>query len=70
MLLPSGRWNGHYRVGGFKLADVIANWQMLLPSVIIFYFKFWDVKQNLIPYMWQMVFAYISIQGWIIDPYE
>ena len=34
MLLPSGRWNGHCRVGGIKLADVIANWQMLLPRVI------------------------------------
>ena len=34
MLLPSGRWNGHYRVAGNKLADVIANWQMLLPGVI------------------------------------
>ena len=30
MLLPSGRWNGHCRVGGIMLADVIANWQMLL----------------------------------------
>ena len=36
----------------------------------MFYFKFWDVKQNLIPYVWQMVFAYISIEGWIIDPYK
>ena len=24
--------------------------------------------QNLIPDMWQMVFANISIQGWINDP--
>ena len=24
--------------------------------------------QNLIPDMWQMVFAYVSIQKWIIDP--
>ena len=24
--------------------------------------------QNLIPDMWQMVLAYVSIQGWIIDP--
>ena len=38
MLLPSGRWNGHCRVGGIKLADVIANWQMLLPRVIIVLF--------------------------------
>ena len=26
------------------------------------------MKQNLIPYMWQMVLANISIQGWIVDP--
>ena len=24
--------------------------------------------QNLIPDVWQVVFAYVSIQGWIIDP--
>ena len=24
--------------------------------------------QNLIPDMWQMVLANISVQGWIIDP--
>ena len=24
--------------------------------------------QNLIPDVWQMVFAHVSIQGWIIDP--
>ena len=35
MLLPSGRWNGHCRVGDIMLADVIANWQMVLPRVII-----------------------------------
>ena len=36
---------------------------------ILFYFKFWDVEQNLIPYVRQMVFAYISIKGWIVDLY-
>ena len=25
--------------------------------------------QNLMPYMWQMVFANVLIQGWIIDSY-
>ena len=35
---------------------------------MLFQFKFWDVKQNLIPYVWQMVLANISIQGWIVDP--
>ena len=24
--------------------------------------------QNLIPDVWQVVFTYVSIQGWIIDP--
>ena len=69
MLLPSGRWNSHCRV-------VDVEWLMLLPlgrfyspgSIILLQFKFWNVKQNLIPYMWQMVFANISIQGWIVDP--
>ena len=69
MLLPSGRWNSHCRV-------VDVEWLMLLPlgrcyspgSMILLQFKFWDVKQNVIPYMWQMVFANISIQGWIVDP--
>ena len=32
VLLPSGRWNNHCRVGGIRLADVITNWQMLLPK--------------------------------------
>ena len=66
-----------------QVADEIAivgwdgiKWLMLLPqgrcyshgSMILFKFQFWDVKQNLIPYMWQMVFANVSIQGWIVDP--
>ena len=24
--------------------------------------------QNLIPDVWQVVFAYVSIQGWTVDP--
>ena len=63
MLLPGGRWNNHCRV-------TLSLWQMLLPWVLIlFQFKFWGVKQNLIPNVRQMVLAYISIEGWIIDPY-
>ena len=27
--------------------------------VDLFHFKFWDVKQNLIPYVREMVFAYV-----------
>ena len=49
---------------------------MLLPSgrwkghrVNLLQFEFWGVNQNLIPNMWQMVFAHISVEGWIIDPY-
>ena len=36
---------------------------------VLFYFKFWAVEQNLIPYVRQMVFTYIFIQGEIVDPY-
>ena len=48
---------------------------MLLPCgrckatrVILLQFEFWDVIQNLIPYVRQMVLAYISIEGWIVHP--
>ena len=34
----------------------------------LFKFKFWCVNQNLISYMWQMIFANVSIQEWIINP--
>ena len=33
MLLPSGRWNGHCRVGGSLVVDVITTRQMVLPWV-------------------------------------
>ena len=39
-------------------------WQINICHKIIQY-----VRQNPIPNVWQMVFAYISIKGWIIDPY-
>ena len=32
-------------------------------------FKFWDGKQNLIPNVWQIVLAIISIQGRGVDSY-
>ena len=44
----------HYMYG-LIMGDVIAKWQD-------------GTEQNLIPDMWQMVLAIISIQGWIIDP--
>ena len=37
--------------------------------LILFYFKFWDVEQNLIPYVRQMVFACISVLERIADAY-
>ena len=36
--------------------------------MILLQFEFWDVIQNLIRYMRQMVLAYISIEGWIVHP--
>ena len=70
MLLPGGRCYGHCRVGD-------GWWLMLLPpgrwwchgSMIYFNLSSGMLKQNLIPYMWQMVYANISIKGWIVDPY-
>ena len=48
---------------------------MLLPCgrcyatrVILLQFEFWDVIQNLIPFVRQMVLAYISIKEWIVHP--
>ena len=37
---------------------------------ILIHFRFLADEQNLMLYMRQMVFAYIFIQGWIVDPYE
>ena len=37
--------------------------------VDLFQFKLWHVKQNLIPYVRQMVFAYVLVEGWIVHPY-
>ena len=31
--------------------------------------EFLDVKQNPIPYVRQMVFAHVLVEGWIIHPY-
>ena len=51
------------------LADVkaICGWCCMATVSIYFNFEFWDVKQNLIPNMWQMVLANVSIKGWIIS---
>ena len=36
----------------------------------MFKFQFWCSVQYLIPNVRQMVFAHISVKGWIIDPYK
>ena len=36
--------------------------------MVLFQFAFWDVNQNLIPHVRQMVLAYVSIEGWIVHP--
>ena len=56
-LLSNGRCYNH-------VADGIATFRMYL-----FQFKFWDVKQNLIPYMRQMVVSHVIVEGWTIQPY-
>ena len=33
---------------------------------VLFSFQFWDGKQNLVPNMWQVVFANVSIEGRIV----
>ena len=43
--------------------DGLATWDQL------FYFKFWDVKQNLILNMRQIVFAYVIVKGCAVDLY-
>ena len=76
MLLPLWQMEWQHRIECFWL------WQMLLPLwqmewplcqlpylFILFYFKFLDVKQNLIPYVMQMVFAYVFDLGQIVDHY-
>ena len=54
----------------YFVADVNAKWQMewplgLFTSILVLR----CYKQNLIAYVWQMVLAYVSIKGWIVDPY-
>ena len=45
-----GRWNGYW-----------VNCFIYYFYFILFYFEFWDVEQNLTPYLRQMVFAYVFI---------
>ena len=33
----------------------------------LFSFQFWDGKQNLVPNMWQVVFANVPIEGRVVD---
>ena len=41
---------------------------------VLFQFELWGVKQNLIPYMWQMALTNVLVKGWIftlmyMDPF-
>ena len=54
---------------GCVVADVNASGRWKNHYGQLLQFKFWGVKQNLIPNMWQMVFANISVEGCIINPY-
>ena len=48
----------------YHLADVMANVaDVIATGSCLFQFKFCDVVQNLIPYMRQMVFAYVLVWG-------
>ena len=52
------------------MADVKASvTDVMATGLGLFQFKFCDVIQNLIPHMWQMVFANIFVEGWIVNPY-
>ena len=65
-----GHWSRCYGLFCWAMADVIAIWQNGIATfrVDLFQFKFWDVKQNLIPHVRQMVFAYV-VEGWTVHPY-
>ena len=39
---------------------------MLLLSVT---FEFLVIEQNSIPYIWQVIFSYVTVKGRIVDPY-
>ena len=56
-LLSNGRCYSH-------VADGITTFR-----VDLFQVKLWDVKQNLIWYVRQMVFAYVLVEEWTIHPY-
>ena len=40
-----------------------------MTQVLILYFKFWGVEQNLISNKWLMVLANVLIKDWTINPY-
>ena len=69
MLLPGGRWNSHLGwvmvLGGCY--NQVGRWNSHRVYFLMLFLVL-SVIQNLIPDVWQMVFAYVSIQGWIVDP--
>ena len=38
--------------------------------VILLQLEFWGPEQNVIPNVWQLVFANVPIKGWVIHSYE
>ena len=61
-----GRWNGHPRWVMIGRCYCHSGWCCY--HCQLFQFKFWDVQQNFIPYVWQMELAHILVKGWIISP--
>ena len=41
-------------------------WQVKWPPYKGIYFEFWGVKQNLMPYIWQMILANVAFDGWTV----
>ena len=39
---------------------------LLCLGLLIAYFKLWDRMQNFIPNMWQVILAYIFVQGRVV----
>ena len=53
---------------GWRLADAMARWQMEWPLYYVIFSSGMSNRTSS-PYMWQMVFAHISVEEWIIGSY-
>ena len=52
----------HHIVSRYYMAITLLCVCYTLLKGVLVEFKFWYIEQNLIPYVWQMVFANVSIQ--------